>query len=172
MDNSFDMEHRLWEYIDGFSEGEEKSKVEQLIREQEAWSTRYAELLEVHRSLNLVELEAPSMRFTKNVMEEIARLQIAPATKNYINSRIIWGIGAFFITVIVGFLLYGFAQIDWSTASDPGSIIGVDLTEVDYSKMFNNTFVNAFIMMNMILGLMLFDRYLNNQKKKFMGEGL
>ena len=172
MDNRNDMEPRLWEYIDGFCDAAERSVIEKLIEEQAEWKAKYAELLQVHQSIDMMELEAPSMRFTKNVMEEIARLQIAPAAKQYINSKIIWGIGAFFITVIVGFLLYGFAQIDWTTASDPGSIVGVDLTEVDYSKMFNNTFVNAFMMLNMILGLMLFDRYLNNQKKKFMGEGL
>ena len=168
MDNMNEMEPRLWEYIDGYCDAAERSKIEKLIAEQATWKAKYAELLDMHQSLNLVELEAPSMRFTKNVMEEIARLQIAPATKKYINSKVIWGIGAFFITVITGFLLYGFAQIDWTTASDPGSIVGVDLTDVDYSRMFNNTFVNAFMVLNMILGLMLFDRYLNNKKREYM----
>ena len=102
------------------------------------------------------------MRFTQNVMEEIAKYQIAPATKKYINNKVIWGIGIFFITIMSGFLIYGFGQVDWSDKSS--SIIGVDLGKVDYSKFFNNTYINIFMMMNVVLGLMLLDRVLINVK--------
>jgi hypothetical protein len=160
------MEVRLWEYIDGFSNDAGKSAIEKLIAENAEWKAKYHELLEVHESLNLVELEGPSMRFTKNVMEEIAKYQIAPATKTYINSKIIWGIGIFFIAMIVGFLIYGFAQIDWTVAGETKNPLGVDLTKVDYSRMFNNTLMNGVMMLNVILGLFLFDRYLSNKNKK------
>jgi hypothetical protein len=160
------MEVRLWEYIDGFSNEGEKSAIEKLIAENAEWKAKYHELLEVHESLNLVELEEPSMRFTKNVMEEIAKYQIAPATKTYINSKIVWGIGIFFIAMIVGFLVYGFAQIDWTVAGQTKNPLGVDLTKVDYSRMFNNTLMNGVMMLNVILGLFLFDRYLSNKNKK------
>src|SRR5689334_17416891 len=111
LDNHVDdesMEMKLWEYIDGFSNEAERSVIEKLVSENAEWKAKYHELLEVHDTLNLVELDAPSLRFTKNVMEEIARYQIAPATKTYINSKIVWGIGVFFIAMIVGFLIYGF----------------------------------------------------------------
>jgi hypothetical protein len=36
--------------------------------------------------------------------------------------------------------------------------------------MFNNTFVNAFMMANVLLGLMLLDRYLSNKRKQFQQE--
>ncbi|HET7897487.1 MAG TPA: hypothetical protein VFL47_07455 [Flavisolibacter sp.] len=161
-----EMERRLWEYIDGISE--ERSVIEQLIQENIAWRTKYAELLDVDQLVKATELEEPSLRFTRNVMDEIARLQIAPATKQYINQKIIWGIAAFFITVIVGFLIYGFSQVDWSTGTDTGNPLGVDITSVDYSKMFNNTFVNLFMMLNVVLGLMLLDRFLNMKRKKML----
>jgi len=160
------MEVRLWEYIDGFTKDPEKSIIEKLVSENAEWKAKYHELLEVHQSLNLVELEAPSMRFTKNVMEEIAKYQIAPATKTYINSKIIWGIGIFFIAMIVGFLVYGFAQVDWTVAGDNKGLLGVDLGKVDYSEMFNNTLMNGLMMLNIVLGLFLFDRYLSNKNKK------
>lgn len=167
MDNLNDIEIRLWEYIDGFSDAEEQSVIERLIAENAEWKAKYHELLEVHDSINLSELEQPSLRFTKNVMEEIARYQIAPAAKSYINSKVIWGIGIFFITVIVSFLVYGISQIDWS-AGNPQSNMGDYITSIDYSKMFNNTFVNIFMMLNAVLGLMLLDRYLNNKRKSMM----
>ena len=51
--------------------------------------------MNVHQLMTGSELEAPSMRFTVNVMDEIAHYQIAPATKSYINKNIIRGIGGF-----------------------------------------------------------------------------
>ena len=170
MNNQADIEVRLWEYIDGLIPDEERSVIQKLIDDNTAWKTKYHELLELHQSINLVELEQPSLRFTKNVMDEIAKFQIAPATKTYINNRIIWGIGGFFITVIVGFLIYGFSQINWSAASDSKSTLGVDLNKVDYTRMFNNDFVNYFMMLNVVLGLFLLDRYLANKRKHLIEE--
>ena len=101
------MEERLWEYIDGFSNPDDLPMVKRLIEENQSWREKYNELVEVNQLLHATELEEPSMRFTKNVMEEITRLQIAPAASSYINHRIVWGIGIFFIVLIVGFLVYG-----------------------------------------------------------------
>jgi len=166
MDNQNDIEVRLWEYIDGLSSNEEKTVIEKLVAENAEWKAKYHELLEVHQSLNLVELEEPSMRFTKNVMEQIAKYQIAPATKTYINSKIIWGIGIFFLTMIVGFLIYGIGQIDWTVAGDSKSTLGVDLSKVDYGQMFNSNLMNGVMMLNVVLGLFLLDRYLANKNRK------
>lgn len=170
MDHLQDIEIRLWEYIDGLSSPEEQSAIEKLIAENTEWRAKYHELLEVHQLMDATELEQPSMRFTKNVMEEIAKYQIAPATKEYINKKIIWGIAAFFLTVITAFVIYGVAQIDWSAGSSSDSIVGVDLTKVDYSRVFNNTFVNMFMMLNVVLGLMLFDRYLTHKRRQLLNE--
>src|SRR5215218_1240170 len=166
MDTVHDMEQRLWEYIDGFSTAEEKSVIEMLIRENKQWRDLYQELLQVNSSLSNIDLEQPSLRFTKNVMEEIAKYQIAPATKNYINNKIIYGIAAFFILSIVGFLIYGIGQINWTVSSQASNPIGIDLTKVDYGRMFNNTVMNIFMMLNAVLGLMLLDRYIAEKRKK------
>ena len=166
--NRHNMEEQLWNYIDGTGAVEERSVIEQLLQDNAEWKAKYHELLEVNKLLQSSELEAPSLRFTKNVMEEIARLHIAPATKTYINKRIIWGIGFFFITLIVGFLVYGFGQIDWTAKGD--TTLPVDFGKVDYSKVFNNTYINVFMMINVVLGLFLLDRYLANKRKKFREE--
>ena len=168
MDNQQEMELQLWEYIDGSLLDAERNAVEKLIADNSFWKQRYHELLDLHQSINLIELEQPSLRFTKNVMDEIARYQIAPATKKYINNKIIWGIALFFGTLIIGFLVYGISQINWSAGTDSQSTIGIDFTQVDYSRVFNNNFVNIFMMLNIVLGLMLLDRYLNNRKKAMM----
>lgn len=168
MNTQRNIEERLWEFIDGHSSLEEKTVIERLLQTDVEWKAKYSELLEVNEMLQSSELEAPSMRFTKNVMEEIAKMHIAPATKSYINKRIIWGIGLFFMTMLVAILVYGFSQMDWSTGES--SAITDKISKIDYTKFFNNTWVNAFMMINVLLGLVLLDNYFSNKRKQFRKE--
>lgn len=168
MNTQQQMEERLWNYIDGVSD--ETAVVEQLLQSNVEWQAKYRELLEVHKLLQQTELQEPSMRFTLNVMEEIARQQIAPATRTYINKKIIYGIAAFFLTMIAGFLVYGFWQIDWSAGSNSKQVIPIDFDKVDFSVFFNNTYVNMFMMLNVVLGLMFLDRYLSKKRRERFGK--
>jgi hypothetical protein len=160
-------EQRLWDYIDGLSTPSERTVIEKLLEAKADWQAKYRELLDVHQLMQSSELEQPSLRFTKNVMEEIGRLQIAPATSTYINKNIIRGIGIFFITIIIGFLVYGFGQMDIDWASNGNSTIPVDLGKVNFSRFFNNTWINAFMIVNIVVGLFLLDRYLANKRKEY-----
>lgn len=165
MNTHSNIEERLWDFIDGISSPQEKSAVEQLIENNIEWRSKYKELLEVQQMMSdATELDAPSLRFTQNVMEQIAQFQIAPATKSYINNKIIYGIGGFFITLILGFVIYAIAQLSPEPVS--GNTPLVDMSKVDFSKIFNNNFVNAFMMLNVVLGLALFDMYLTSKKKQ------
>lgn len=160
------MEERLWDYIDGLSSAEEKSTIAQLIATNAEWKAKHQELLETHELVSSrLELDEPSMRFTKSVMEEIGRQQIAPATRTYIDKKIIWGISLFFLTMILGFLVYVLAQVNWSSGSSTGNLITKDIPKVDWSSIFNSTYTNVFVMVNAILGLMLLDMYLTRKKK-------
>ncbi len=157
------IQERLWDYIDGLSSKEEKAEIEELIETNLEWRKTYAELLDAHQLMqHHLELEEPSLRFTQNVMEEIAKLHIAPATKNYINKNIIWGIGAFFLFMLIATLGYGLSQVNWSAGGD--TQLPVDISQVDFSKIYNNTYTNIFIMINTVLGLVLLDMYLRNKK--------
>lgn len=161
------IEQQLWSFIDGASTKEERSAIEKMLETNLEWKNKYSELLDVHQLLGAAELEQPSMRFTKNVMEEIAKYHIAPATKNYFNKKIIWGLAGFFITLIAVFAIYAIAQveIDWSSQNNSKPL--VDFSQVDYSKIFNNNIVNAFMMINILLGLVMLDRILAIKRKKF-----
>lgn len=159
------IEQKLWAYIDGISSDEERTTIEKMLQSNLEWKNKYHELLELQQLLNTTELEQPSMRFTKNVMEKIAQYHIAPAAKNYINKKIIWGIAGFFLTLIGAFLIYGFAQIDWNFQDNSKPLI--DFSTFDMGKVFNNNFVNVFMMINVLLGLVLLDRVLANKRKKF-----
>jgi hypothetical protein len=169
MNTQPNIEDRLWDYIDGSISAEEKSVVEQLIATQEAWRVQYHALLELHRLVDeSLELEQPSMRFSQNVMESIARYQIAPATKTYIDKKIIYGIGFFFFFLIAGVFIYSLSQVNWvSSASVSGSIIDRYMsTKIDWSRFFNNGWTTAFMLVNSVLGLVLLDMYLGKKKKQ------
>ena len=160
------MEDRLWDYIDGSGNAEEKSFVEQLIATQETWRKKYHELLDVHQLMGTsLELDEPSMRFSQNVMEEIAKYQITPATKTYINKKVIYGIGIFFVAMIAGMLIYGLGQINWSDSSSSNDLLSKYSNKVDFSKFFNNTYTTIFMMINVVMGLMLLDMWLGKKRK-------
>jgi hypothetical protein len=157
-------EERLWEYIDGISSPEDRAAIEKLLATDPAWQAKHQELLDIQQLMQSSEMEEPSMRFTKNVMDEIVRLQIAPAAKTYMNKNIIRGITICFLLLIAGFLIYGFGQVEWQTSKDSYM---PDLSKIDTSKFFNNTYMNIFMMINVVLGLFLLDRYLSNKREKY-----
>lgn len=170
------METRLWDYIDGLSSPAERSAIEELMAANIEWQQKYRELLGVHQLMNSTELEAPSMRFTKNVMEEIARYQVAPATKTYINKNIIRAIGAFFLTLIAGFLIYCLGQFKWSLATNnspvklPGSstlnAYSDTLNKFNWAKVFSGPYTSIFLLVIVVMGLMLLDMYLRRKKEQ------
>jgi hypothetical protein len=114
-----------------------------------------------------LELDEPSMRFTQNIMEAISKEHIAPAAKTYINKRIIWGVAGFFIVSIIGLLIAGIAQVNWSAGGTDSSLLNlnkINFDKIDVSKFFNNTYTSIFMMINAVLGLVFFDFYLNRRK--------
>ena len=159
------MEERLWNYIDGRSSPDEKSAIDALMDANLEWQKKYRELLEINQLLASSDLEGPSLRFTKNVMEEIAKYHVAPATRSYIDKKIIWGIGGFFLATIIGFIIYGFGQISWTTGGNSPDLLSQYSVKLDWSKFFSNTYTNIVIGINIVLGLMLLDMYLQRKKE-------
>lgn len=167
------MEDRLWDFIDGRSSPAERSAIEVLLETSRQWQETYGELLRMHRLLDTSELDAPSMRFTRNVMEEIARYHVAPATRTYINKNVIRGIGAFFLTLIAGFLSYVLSQVHWGGHNDTSTLLprntslGLDRWKsIDVSPAFNTTYISVFMLISVIMGFVLLDMYLQRKKRR------
>jgi hypothetical protein len=172
------MEDRLWDYIDGRSSPVERSAIETLIAANQEWRRKYRELLDIHQLLAGSELEEPSMRFTKNVMEEIARHHVAPATTTYVNKNIIRGIGAFFVSMIAGLVVYCFAAIKWPSASSNGNSSNLissystsleknlPVEKINWGKLFSSSYVTAFMLIAVVSGLVLLDLYLQRKKQQ------
>ena len=161
-----EMEKLIWEYIDGLGDETVKADTLKHISEDPVWHSKYTELMNIHEMLQKEDLEVPSLRFTKNIMEEIAQLHVAPATKNYINKNVIRGFAAFFLIMIGGLFIYFIGQIHWSSNST-GSLVpsySLNANKINWSFLLNNTYVNIFIGINVILGLILIDKYMQRKK--------
>jgi hypothetical protein len=170
MDENQTMEDRLWDYIDGLGNPAERMAIADLIGADSGWKTKYEELLETHQLLNSSDLDAPSLRFTRNVMEEIARHQVAPATHTYINKNIIRAIGAFFLVMIGGFLVYFLGQFKWAAGdshADQTPIVDrIGLDKFDWSRLFSSVPVSLFLLILVIIGFVFLDMYLQRRKKQ------
>ena len=164
------MEDRLWDFIDGLSSPAEKTAVEQLIAANAEWMRKYKELLDVHQLMSSSALDEPSMRFTRNVMEEIARHQVAPATKTYINKNVIRGIGGFFLSMILGLIAFFIVQVKLSsepTAVGPDvNLPSVDLSTptVNLGKALGSVPGMVFMFITVVMGLVLLDLYLQRRR--------
>ena len=160
------IEQHIWDYIDGLSTPGEKQMVEKLLQSDQQWMSVYRELKGLNALIGETDLlEQPSLRFTKNVMEEVAKYSVAPATRTYINKKIIYGIAAFFIITIIGFLIYGISSINLAQTGS-GSLPNLDISKynVNWSKFLNAKVVNAFLFLDVVAGLMILDRYLRRKK--------
>ena len=67
--------------------------------------------------------------------------------------------------MVLGLIIYGFGQVNWS-APESGYGLPVDISNLDWSKFFNNSFINIFVMVNVVLALMLLDIYLRKKKEE------
>jgi hypothetical protein len=167
MDTQKNIEERLWDFLNGTLSAKEKEEVEQLLQQNSRWRKMYEEMTAFESMIKSSELEEPSMRFSKNVMDEISKLKIAPATKSYINKNIIYGIAAFFLLIIGGSLVYMFTQLEFSTGTG-SSITNIDFSKFsfDYKQFISPTVLNLFFVADAVIGLMLLDRYLNKKKRE------
>lgn len=159
------MEQQLWNYIDQLCTSEERIRVEQLLHSDPLWKAKYDELIDIHQLMNQVELEQPSMRFTKNVMEEVYRSQIAPATKQYINKNIIRGLMIFFLILIGGGVVYAFSQVSWSAGGNT-TVIPNPIESINWKSLLSSSYTTVFLLVNLVLGFILFDLYRDQRIRK------
>lgn len=166
MEQIQEIEKRLWEYIDGICTMAEKALISRLLSEDPVWQNKYSELTSMHELLQKEDLDMPSLRFTKKVMEEIIQYQVAPATRNYINKNVIRGITFFFLALILGLFVYFIGQMNWTSQSSGNLFEGIhsEAVKINWNIILNNYYVIIFIGINVILGLILTDKFIQGKK--------
>ncbi len=164
MEQHDEIEMQLWEYMDGTCSVADMQRISVLVERDAMWKEKYQELSALHAGLSKnLELEQPSMRFTQNVMDAVAKEHVAPATKIYINKNIIRGIAAFFILMLTTVFGYALATAHGDTSAT-GLLSKLNFSRVNYGKLFSSTTVNLIIAINVVIGLVLFDTILRRKK--------
>ncbi len=157
-------EEQLWNYIDGFCSQEEQTEIEKKLAEDQSLRGLYEQLLMVNQQLNAhLEIDEPSMSFTRNVMEQV-KGEIAPAAiKSKVDHRIIYAIGGFFMVLLLATIVYAFA------IATPDFTINT--TTLRFGRVINPTVLWAVLFANAVLLLIYLDGYLRKGLKKAQKKG-
>lgn len=152
-----EIEEKLWNYIDGFCTEEERKHIELLIKQNENYRSKYAELKAFQENMSMVDLEEPSMGFTYKVMENIRAEHARVPLKTTIDRRIIIGIAAFFICTILLLLGYVFVNINWTY---PDTVIHLPQINLPAANTYlNAAVIKGFLFFDIVLGLFFLDHY-------------
>lgn len=152
---------RLWDYIDGSSNDAEMAAVRALIATDVLWQQRYEQLLHIHGELQqCMEPEQPSMRFTKNVMENIQSSAIARPARSYVSKWVVGAIGGFFVIMLIAVLVAAVG----TTAHAPDTtgnhtIVPAFVRNLSLGQVFNNTTLIFSIAACTIAALLFFDTW-------------
>ncbi|WP_231425603.1 anti-sigma factor [Pedobacter sp. Leaf250] len=155
------IEQQLWDYIDGNLDATEARAIEEKINSDVEIKLQYEELMNLNLAFGKIELDEPSMSFTRNVMESVA-LQPAPvALKTKLNTNIIYGIGGFFIISLLALFGYAIFNIDFK-AVDFDLKLNADF---NLDKYITPTMLYSFLFADLVIGLVFLDYLL---RKKLM----
>jgi len=157
-------EEQLWNYIDGFCSEKEQEEIEKKLAEDQSLMDLYEQLLKVNQQLNThLEIDEPSMSFTRNVMEQVKH-EIAPAAiKSKVDHRVIYAIGGFFMVLLLATLIYAFA-----TATPDFTI---NVTSLHLDKVISPAVLWVVLFANAVLLLIYLDSYLRKGVKKAQKKG-
>lgn len=158
------IEQHIWDYLDGTCSEQEKMQIAELIDKNPAYQTAYNELKNLHAELKNIELDEPSMAFTRNVMNQVNILPVPGSIRSLVDKRIIYGIGGFFLLAILILLAFAFSMVDWTRPAD-AAIATFNLPQVYFSPSLNSTLIRSFIFADLIVGLYFLDSIL---RKKIM----
>jgi hypothetical protein len=165
MNDELNKETRLWEYVDGLGTPAERAEWDRVIQSDEYWRGKLQEFMELKKILGESGLEEPSMRFTRNVMEEIGKYQVAAATRNYLDKKIIWGIGGAFLVTIAGLVIYMLSRVRLMDGETPGFVnrYSDSVKSFGWIRYFNGTTLEVIMLVNIMLALLLLDGFLRNR---------
>lgn len=145
------VEQRIWNYIDDSCSPEEQKRIEDLIKTDPEYRNAYLELLEVNKLLTENNMEAPSMSFTRNVMEKIKTEPVPRSIKTLVDKRIINAITVFFLVSISAVLIFMLLQVDWRL--QPEGDWTVRLPEVQLSASAKDWITKGFLFLDIVIAL-------------------
>lgn len=169
MKNNFEIESKIWEYIDNTCSLDERKQIQQNIESENEWKEIFENISKIHNELQKLTPEEPSLRFTQNVMDEVIQLKPYSIYSFYMNKYFLRGISLFFIIAISTLLIYSLTLVQWKL--DSSSTSKFTIPNIDWGNYFtfniNTSFIKLFFAVDIILGLFFLDNWLRKKKVKY-----
>lgn len=156
------IEQQLWDYIDGNLDESSKKAIEEKIESDAGIKAQYEELLKLNLVFNTLDLEEPSMSFTRNVMESIAFAPAPVAMKTKVDKKIIYSIGGFFIISILS--LFGYVLYN-SNLSMPKLGFNINFN-FNLDQYITPAVLYSFLFFDLVIGLVFLDQFLRKRIHK------
>lgn len=156
------IDEQIWEYIDGELSGKEREAVAKKIADDKSYASVYVEMLELHRLMAAVELDEPSMSFTRNIMDQV-NLEMPPlALKTKVDKRIIYGLTAIFLAAIgsVSWLAISYANFP---ALPLPTLPSFDFN-LNMAQFVSPMSLQIFFFIDVLLALLYLDRLYRSKK--------
>lgn len=154
------LEEKLWDFIDGNLSDEDMQQTQQLINTDAEVEKRYRAFLSFNQIGKEIDLDEPSMSFTRNVMEGVAKVHPPISLKTKVDNRIVFGIAAFFglaLLAILGYSIYN------STLE--ASSLKIDFNfSTDFFE--NKTLLTVFLLVDLVIALLFIDNLLRKKLHK------
>ncbi|WP_316829083.1 hypothetical protein [Pedobacter miscanthi] len=156
------IEQQLWDYIDGNLEESAKKTIEEKIESDTGVKSLYEDLLKLNSTFAELDLDEPSMSFTRNVMESVALVPAPLAMKTQVDKKIIYGIGGFFVISLLA--LFGYVLYN-SSLSMPKFDFDVNLN-FNLDHYITHTVLYSFLFFDLVIGLIFLDQFLRKRMHK------
>ncbi|MDO8365473.1 MAG: hypothetical protein Q7T20_01665 [Saprospiraceae bacterium] len=177
MENNFMLtDDLLWDYADGFLEGEEKLRVDHYLRQHPEQQLRLDAILSEKRAFSAMPLEKPNTDFARQVMAawsaEQAPAKAAAIAKSKGRDWILWGITLTFgLLIAAPFLLFPAATPAGVTIQIPEEYIPqFQVPTFDWAGFFSSALLRNTVLLTMaFMGLKLLDKYLQVRNIRLSG---
>jgi len=156
------IEQQLWDYIDGNLDESAKKAIEEKIESDAEIKSQYEDLVKLNLSFESMDLDEPSLSFTRNVMESVALAPAPVAMKTQVDKKIIYSIGGFFVISLLalfGYVLY------ISNLSMPKFGFNVNLN-FNVDQYITPTVLYSFLFFDLVIGLIFLDQFLRKKMHK------
>ncbi|MCX2573810.1 anti-sigma factor [Pedobacter sandarakinus] len=147
------IEQQLWDYIDGNLTAKQAKTIEEKIAADRSVKLLYEQILQLDGFFGKLEIDAPSMSFTRNIMESVAHAPAPVALKTRVNTRIIYGIGGFFIISLLALFGYALFHIDFNSVN----FYIKSNTDFNLNKYITPTILYSFLFADLVIGLVFLD---------------
>ena len=157
-------EQLIWNYLDGIASEEERKHTEQLLESDSEFLTLFEELSAIHLQISALDLDEPSMSFSRNLMEKIQLEHSLMPQKSLLGKWLINGIALFFLSTILCVLGILFFKVEWSQSSET-AWFDFTMPQFALGSSSYSFLINLFVFVDIIVVLYFFDVYISKKMK-------